>query len=151
MDMGFYNVTNLDELPMDLLLLADPSEKSIESYIHNGIVYIWEEKEKIGVYVLMNTKPKTMELMNLAISEKYHGKGYGKKLLNHCINTARELGAEVLEVGTGNSSISQLAFYQKAGFRITEIEFDFFINNYEEEIYENGIKCRDMIRLSMTL
>lgn len=149
--MGLNNITNSNNIPMDLLLLADPSEKSIEAYIHKGQTYLWEEDDAIGIYVLMDTKPKTMELMNISISEKYQGKGYGKKLLNHCIKTARELGAEVLEVGTGNSSISQLAFYQKAGFRIMEIEFDFFIKNYDEEIYENGIQCRDMIRLSMIL
>ncbi|RIO99278.1 GNAT family N-acetyltransferase, partial [Staphylococcus gallinarum] len=48
---------------------------------------------------------------------------------------------------TGNSSIGQLAFYQKAGFRIVAVEMNYFVNNYEDPIYENGILCRDLIRL----
>ena len=31
------------------------------------------------------------------------------------------------------------------------IDFDFFTRHYSEAIFENGIKCRDMIRLSRDL
>ena len=31
------------------------------------------------------------------------------------------------------------------------IDFDYFSKHYEEEIIENGIVCRDMIRLAMEL
>lgn len=57
------------------------------------------------------------------------------------------MGFETVEIGTGNSSIDQLAFYQKCGFRIAAIDPDFFIRHYPEPIFENGIQCRDMIRL----
>ncbi|MFT6735800.1 MAG: hypothetical protein ACJAS9_004014, partial [Polaribacter sp.] len=30
---------------------------------------------------------------------------------------AKQSGAKIIEVGTGNSSLSQLALYQKCGFR----------------------------------
>ena len=64
---------------------------------------------------------------------------------------ARKEKAKVLEVGTGNSSISQLALYQKCGFRIVSIDRDFFKKSYREKIVENEIECTDMIRLSMDL
>lgn len=67
------------------------------------------------------------------------------------IEQAKREGYQKIEIGTGNSSIHQLALYQKCGFRITGIDQDFFIRNYEEEIYENGIQCRDMIRLTLYL
>ena len=41
--------------------------------------------------------------------------------------------------------------YQKAGFRITGVIPNFFKDNYDEEIIENGIPCRDMIRLTLEL
>ncbi len=78
-------------------------------------------------------------------------KGIGKKLLRHAVETAKGYGMSKLEVGTGNSSVSQLALYQKCGFRIFSIDFDYFSKHYEEEIIENGIVCRDMIRLAMEL
>lgn len=69
----------------------------------------------------------------------------------NAIQTAKSKGYKTIEVGTGNSSIGQLALYQKCGFRITGIDMDFFIKHYPEEIFENGIQCRDMVRLSQYL
>ncbi len=92
-----------------------------------------------------------MEIMNIAVVEHLQGTGIGKKLLRHAVETAKGYGMSKLEVGTGNSSVSQLALYQKCGFRIFSIDFDYFSKHYEEEIIENGIVCRDMIRLAMEL
>ncbi len=33
---------------------------------------------------------------------------------------------KTIEIGTGNSSIGQLALYQKCGFRIIGVDMDFF-------------------------
>ncbi|MNI90995.1 putative N-acetyltransferase YvbK [compost metagenome] len=89
--------------------------------------------------------------MNIAIDESVQGKGYGKKLVRHAIETARVSGYKTIEVGTGNSGIGQLSLYQKCGFRITGVDCDFFIRHYAEPIYENGIQCRDMIRMQQNL
>ena len=43
-------------------------------------------------------------------------KRIGKKLVSHAIETAKEYGMSKLEVGTGNSSVSQLALYQNVDF-----------------------------------
>lgn len=77
--------------------------------------------------------------------------GIGKKLIEHSIQTARLQGFKTLEIGTGNSSIGQLALYQKCGFRVTGVDRDYFVRHYKEPIFERGIQCKDMIRLSMDL
>lgn len=139
-----------EKLPMDLLLLADPSETSIEKYIHKSKVYVAvEDTLIIGVYVLMEIAPGKAEIMNVAVAETHHGKGIGKALVRHAIKNARQLGMKSVEIGTGNSSIQQLVLYQKCGFRLKEIIHDYFIDNYDEPIFENGIQCRDMVRLSV--
>lgn len=141
-----------EAIPKSLLLLADPSERQIDAYVQRGFTYIAKQEERIiGVYVLLETRPKTMEIMNIAVVEHMQEKGIGKGLLLHAIEKAKEYNMYKLEVGTGNSSISQLALYQKCGFRIFSIDFDYFSKHYEEEIIENGIVCRDMIRLAMEL
>ena len=141
-----------EAIPKSLLLLADPSEGQIDAYVQRGLTYVAKQEERvIGVYVLLETRPETMEIMNIAVVEHLQGKGIGKKLISHAIETAKEYGMSKLEVGTGNSSVSQLALYQKCGFRIFSIDFDYFSKHYEEEIIENGIVCRDMIRLAMEL
>ncbi|WP_121610763.1 GNAT family N-acetyltransferase [Mesobacillus foraminis] len=138
--------------PMDLLLLADPSRNIVEEYLKRGECFIAEsDNQVIGVYVLLPTRPETVELVNVAVSEKHHGRGIGKLLVTNAIEAAKEKGYKTIEIGTGNSSIGQIALYQKCGFRITCIDIDFFIRHYQEEIFENGIQCRDMVRLSRDL
>ncbi|EHB48566.1 MULTISPECIES: GNAT family N-acetyltransferase [Paenibacillus] len=138
--------------PMDLLLLADPSKRLVEDYIHRGHCYIGEvDSAVIGVYVLLPTRPDTVELVNVAVAEERHGQGFGKQLVNHAVRQAKELGFATIEVGTGSTGVAQLALYQKCGFRMTAIDRDFFVRHYEEEIYENGMRLRDMVRLSQDL
>ncbi|MBM9577815.1 GNAT family N-acetyltransferase [Leptospira sp. 201903070] len=140
------------ELPWNLLLSADPSEELVQEYLKRGISYIATKGEEvIGVYVLIFTRPETLELVNVAVDEKFQGKGIGKALVLDAISKAKELKVKVLEVGTGNSSLSQLALYQKCGFRISGVDKDFFLKHYPDPIYENGILCRDMIRMSLDL
>jgi ribosomal protein S18 acetylase RimI-like enzyme len=108
-------------------------------------------RETIGVYVLLPTRPETIELINVAVGVGQHGKGIGKRLVMNAIGRTKKKGYTTMEIGTGNSSIGQLALYQKCGFRISSIDKDFFTRNYAEQIFENGIQCKDMIRLSQDL
>lgn len=141
-----------NEIPYDLLLLADPSIEIINDYIHRSNCYIaYIHKDIVGAYVMIKTRPMTFELVNIAVAEAYQGKGIGKSLILNAIDNARKLKGKVLEVGTGNSSISQLALYQKCGFRIIGVDRNFFRKHYKDKIIENGIECIDMIRLSIDL
>lgn len=141
-----------EDLPMELLLLADPSERLVKEYVARGQCYIMEQDGRIiGTYVLIPTRPETVELVNVAVDEELHGKGYGKQLVLHAIESARLNHYKTIEIGTGNSSVVQIALYQKCGFRMTHIDKDFFIRHYDEPIFENGIQCIDMVRLSQDL
>jgi len=141
-----------DEIPWNLLLTADPSVEHIKQYLADGLCFLaFLNQQLIGAFVLVETAPGTYELMNIAVNKKFQGRGFGKRLVHRAKLEVRQRGASVLNVGTGNSSLSQLAFYQKCGFRIVGVESDFFMRNYEEEIIENGIRCVDMIRLSLKL
>lgn len=137
---------------MDLLLSADHSRLFVEEYLEKGECFVAEHNDQIiGVYVLIQTRPRMAELVNIAVVERQQGKGIGKQLILNAIQTAKVKGYKTLEVGTGNSSIGQLALYQKWGFRIIGVYFHFLIRHYPEKIFENGIQCRDMIRLSQDL
>lgn len=141
-----------EELPLELLLLADPSEKLVREYISRGKCFIMDlDGFIIGTYVLIPTRPKTAEIVNIAVNEDFHGQGYGKQLVLHAIETAKHEGYKTVEIGTGNSGVVQLALYQKCGFRMTSIDRDFFIRHYDKPIFENGIQVIDMVRLSQDL
>ncbi|CAI6024582.1 GNAT family N-acetyltransferase [Cohnella sp. JJ-181] len=146
-------LTPEEKPPMDLLLLADPSARLVEQYLRRGECYVARagEKEPVGAYVLLPTRPDTAELVNVAVDERHQGQGIGKALVRHAVETARRRGYRTVEVGTGNSGVGQLALYQKCGFRIVAVDIDFFVRHYDEPIFENGIPCRDMIRMSQDL
>jgi len=136
----------------DLLLLADPSKQIISGYLVDGKFYVarWDDIV-VGVFVLLQHEDALWELKNIAVAEEWQGKGVGKALVKEACDLAVSGGAKVLEVGTGNSSIQQLAFYQRAGFRMVRIAKNFFTLNYDEPLHENGIQCRDMVVLSKEL
>ncbi|WP_025028961.1 GNAT family N-acetyltransferase [Caldalkalibacillus mannanilyticus] len=152
MEVKIKKLDSIDDVPMELLLLADPSIANIQKYINNSLIFVaTSEEDTVGVIIVLSHNESTMEIMNVAVNEEYQGKGIGKILIQAAIEFCRSINVRRVEIGTGNSSIMQLGFYQKCGFRIYEIWEDHFINNYDEEIYENGIQCRDMIRLKIEL
>ncbi|WP_125154293.1 GNAT family N-acetyltransferase [Clostridium rectalis] len=151
-DIVIKRLSSKNNVPYELLLLADPSIDSIKDYISRGILHAaYVNNSIVGICVLIKTRPLTFEIANIAIDELYQGKGIGKNLLFAVVDTAIKEGAKILEVGTGNSSIDQLGFYQRCGFRFSSIERDFFKTHYKNKIIENGIECVDMIRLNMYL
>ena len=87
--------------------------------------------------------------MNIYVAPEHQRNGIGRKLLQHVIASTREAQVKRLEVGTGTFGY-QLAFYQREGFRADAIDKDFFLNNYEEPIYENGIQLKDMLRFALS-
>lgn len=141
-----------ESLPTDLLLLSDPSEEVIAEYIGDCVKFrALSDGETVGALLLLKTRPKTMEIMNVSVYERYQNRGIGKRLINKAVEYAKEKKMSAVEIGTGNPGAMQLLLYQKCGFRIVGIEFDYFRKNHQEPIYENGIECRDMIRLRMEL
>lgn len=137
------------EAYMPLLLLADPAEELVREYLHRGDLYAWltEEEETAGVIHLLELGDGRVEVKNMAVRERYQGQGHGKKIMEAVFGVLKERGCREVVVYTGNSSIGNLAFYQKAGFRMVGIEPDYFVKMYREAIYENGIQCRDRIML----
>jgi ribosomal protein S18 acetylase RimI-like enzyme len=138
--------------PMELLLDADPSEETVNEYLAAGTCFLAVAGDRIvGVLVITPTRPRMMEIMNVAVHPELQNRGIAKQLIRHAIGFAKASGCRMLEIGTGNPGVIQLLLYQKCGFRITGIDFDFFRRHLPERIYENGIECRDMIRLSLDL
>lgn len=131
-----------------MLLLADPSEDMIDLYINKGEMYVLEEDNNIiceaFVIKISNTE---CELKNIAAIEEYQGKGYGKKLMNYLFNIYSKR-FEVMFVGTTSSTA---LFYNKLGFEDSHTVNNFFIDNYQETIFEGEVQCVDMVYLKRKL
>ena len=135
---------------MSLLLTADPSSESISKYITDGNILVGEvEGQTVGVAVV-SLQDNVAELRNIAVAEGYQGRGLAKQMISDVKKLAKRLGATTVLVGTGNSSLSQLALYQKCGFRMHHIDVGYFAE-YPSPIFENGIRCLDRVLLCADL
>jgi ribosomal protein S18 acetylase RimI-like enzyme len=137
------------EAPMDLLLLADPSEEKVRGYLSRSRCFVAVINDDVaGVCAVQEIGRGVYELMNIAVSPSHQQKGIGTSLLQYVISFFRGIRAKRLEVGTGTFGY-QLTFYQRQGFRVDSIEKDFFLNNYPEPLFELGIQHKDMLRLAL--
>lgn len=138
-----------DPVPYELLLLADPSKELIDEYLRESAVFVSRKNDTaIGIIVLFPLTKETAEIKNVAVEPALHGQGIGSSLIEYAMKAAAQKQYRNIVIGTANSSIGQLYLYQKLGFEITEIKTDFFIKNYSEPIYENGIQAKHMLMLS---
>jgi aminoglycoside 6'-N-acetyltransferase I len=141
-----------EAIPYELLLLADEAKEMIDRYALDGEIYVLEENDQIiAVYVLKMLDAKRLEIKNIAVRQNHQGQGIGKYLLKDATRRAKAKGFQILLIGTANGAIKQLYLYQKAGFEITAIKKNFFIDHYPEPIFENGIQCKHMIMLEKKL
>jgi GNAT superfamily N-acetyltransferase len=140
---------------LPLLYLADDSVAQVSSYYQLGDLYVWDDDsgEPIGIALAIPEGEGEVELKAVAITEVQQSKGIGKRLLAAVLASLRAKHIHRVIVGTGNSGIGQLAFYQKAGFRMWKIERDFFSTErgYADGIEENGIPLRDMVWMDQYL
>ena len=141
------------QIPRDLLLLADPSWAQVTTYLSTGQCYGYQQDgQVVGVVVLTTLKPGVWEIKNIAVMPTYQHRGIAKALLATAIAVGQAAPTcDELQIGTGNSSLRQLAIYQHAGFEMVAVWLNFFVDNYSAPIYEDGLQCKSMVRLSMSM
>lgn len=134
---------------IDLLLEADPSKASINKYLNDSDVYGLQVEENIvSLAVILHINNKTLELKNLVTKKEYRGKGYAKKLLKSLCGNYKQKYDKML-VGTSENNIP---FYVKQGFDKYEKTIkNYFVDNYDEEIWDGDLKCVDMYYYSKDL
>ncbi len=141
-----------EEIPWDLLLLADETTEAINRYINKCDIYVYEcGYYLIATYAVQPVDQESLEIKNIAVADKYQRRGIGSLLLMDAAHRAKNKGFRRLIVGTGDASAGPLKFYLKAGFEKFDIRKDFFVRNYPEPIYENGVQLQDMILLKLEL
>jgi ribosomal protein S18 acetylase RimI-like enzyme len=151
-DFTFSLFNSDSEIPYHLLLLADETKEAIDRYIFNSDIYLLHDGiEDIAVMALYKNNDTELEIKNIAVIESYRSKGIGSILINKAKEIAKENHYKKLTVGTSDTGFQQIRFYEKNGFVQRGILKDFFIENYPDPIYENGLQMHDMIILEFSL
>ena len=147
--MEFLKIENNKKRYIDLLLLGDEDEKMIDKYFERGEMYILDDNGIKAECVVTDEGNKILEIKNIAVSPKFQKQGYGKKLIEFITEKYSE-NFSVIQAGTGDSPLT-ISFYEKCGFRKSHIVKNFFIDNYKNPIYEEGVQLIDMIYLQKNL
>lgn len=134
---------------MDLLLLADEQIEMVERYMHIGTMFVIDDCGIKGEIVVSDVGGGTLEINNLAVLPEYQRKGYGKKLVEFVCDKYKNKFS-VIQVGTGNSPLT-VPFYEKCGFTKSHLIKNYFIENYDHPIFENGIQLKDKLFLKKHL
>ena len=134
---------------LDLLLLADEQENMIDRYLDKGKMYVLDDNGIKCECIVTDEGSDVLEIKNIATVPDYQGKGYAKSLIDFIVEKYREQYA-ILQVGTGDSPLT-IPFYEKCGFVRSHIIPNFFTDNYDHPIYEDGVQLVDMVYLQRPL
>jgi len=134
------------EALIPLLRQAEESERALRWSLANlsDAVYRADDDDQLIGAATMQWRADPCELIELAVAPERQGQGVGRAIVTWLLAEARRRGKRQMLVGTANSSIGNIAFYQKCGFRMDHVRKDYFWY-YREPRYENGIRIRDMI------
>ena len=147
--MDIIEVSSNKKQYIDLLLLADEQEDMIERYLSRGRMYILDDYGIKCECVVTDEGNGVLEIKNIATVPEYQGKGYAKAMIAFIINKYKGQYT-VVQVGTGDSPLT-IPFYEKCGFIYSHSLPNFFIDNYDHPIFENGIQLVDMVYLKRPL
>ena len=149
--MRFISIPEEQKLDFaDLLLLADEQMDMVERYLHRGTMFALCDPDVKSICVVTREGEGIFEIKNLATRPEAQRRGYGRSLVHHIVNYCKDLKGTTLLVGTGESP-STLGFHEKCGFVRSHRVKNFFVDNYDHAIIEDGKQLVDMVYLKMLL
>ena len=134
---------------MDLLLIADEQVSMIEKYLYRGEMFALCDDDVKAICIVTQEQSGVYEIKNIVTVPKYQRNGYGQYLISFIADFYKKSGSE-LYVGTGDCPMI-LHFYEKCGFTKSHIVKNFFVDNYDHPMYEDGQQLVDMIYLKRLL
>lgn len=140
--MKFVEIKENKKKYIDLLLLGDEQESMVDRYLEHGKMYVLLDSDVKAQCVVTRESDKIIEIKNISVKPEFQRMGYGKHLIKFIENEYRN-EFEYLQAGTGDGT-QNAKFYEKCGFKKSHIIKNFFTDNYDRPIVENGILLQDM-------
>ena len=133
---------------LELLLLADEQEDMIDRYLERGDMFVLYDDGLKALCVVTREGESVYEIKIIATVLFFQRQGYGKRLIEFLFEYYQGKCSEML-VGTGDVPSSR-SFYEHCGFAISHRIKNFFTDNYDHPMYEDGVQLVDMIYLKKT-
>lgn len=102
----------------DLEILDDPEGTVLNA---GGRIFLAKEGDQVvGTAGLWKENNDEYELIKMAVSPRYQGKGISKILLQRCLEEAREMQAKRIFLFSNSQLKTALKLYEQYGFRHVE-------------------------------
>jgi len=95
-------------------------EKELEEEKDNMLIGAFEDEDMLGCCMLVEEKPGTVRLRQMAVLNNLQGKGIGRALMTFAENLARDHGYKVLSMHARKNAIG---FYEKMGYKVAGDEY----------------------------
>lgn len=143
--MNIIRLTDNKKQHLDLLLLADEQESMIDRYLERGERFVLDDNGVKAICVVTDEGDGVCELKNIAVTPKSQRQGYGKRLIKHLLTHYSGKYNQMM-VGTGDVP-SSIGFYKSCGFEHSHRIENFFTDNYDHQMFEDGVLLKDMVYL----
>ncbi|MCV0431147.1 GNAT family N-acetyltransferase [Nitrosopumilus sp.] len=106
--------SDVDSFKKLVMTYVTDSDKQILAAVYNDVKIVG----MISMMFLSRLNRDTLEMYvpELVVLEKYHNQGIGKKLINSCIEFAKEKNCHRIRLESGNSRKNSHEFYKHLGF-----------------------------------
>jgi GNAT superfamily N-acetyltransferase len=101
--------------PMDRQNLEDPEGRILRKGGHIFMAYFG--RQAVGCVALIPMQGGVYELAKMAVTPEMRGLGIGRKLLQHAIAEAKQIGAKSLFLGSNSRLENAIHLYESVGFR----------------------------------
>jgi putative acetyltransferase len=95
--------------------LDDPENKILKKGGHIFMAYLGQQA--VGCVALVPMNDGVYELSKMAVSAELRGMGIGRRLLEHAVTQAKQLGAKSLFLGSNSRLVNAVHLYESVGFR----------------------------------
>lgn len=96
------------------------TEDELEEEKDNMLIAAFEDDDILGCCMLVEEKPGTLRLRQMAVLNDLQGKGIGRALMNFAENLARDQGYKIMSMHARKNAVG---FYEKMGYKVAGNEF----------------------------
>ncbi len=104
----------------DLEILDDPRGFILDN---EGVIYLARaDREIVGAAALMKKEEGVYELVKMAVTAAWQGRGISRMLLDKCLGTARVWKVKKITLFSNSQLQTAIKLYEKYGFRYVKVE-----------------------------
>ena len=111
---------------MRLFFQEHDKEDVVGRVLNDNILVVEDEGTIVGfiIYEIKEKHAKTMWVDQIIISDKYHKKGYGKKLMNKIYEIAKEENCVRVELECWSFNDNAIDMYKHLGFNEQRVKLE---------------------------